>query len=64
MKDTCLTYCGYKRFLENDLRFIFPLSKFHRNKVYKGDVALVAREMIARGQVCVIRKLRIESCPD
>ena len=50
-EDTLLTYCGYTRFLENDLRHIYPLSKLRSNHKYKRDVKLVAKEMIKRGHV-------------
>ncbi|MCJ1387730.1 hypothetical protein MMC18_000573 [Xylographa bjoerkii] len=48
-EDTRLTYCGYTRFLENDLQYIFPRSTSRSGKKYKKDVKLLAKEMIARG---------------
>ncbi|KMU91915.1 hypothetical protein CIHG_09696 [Coccidioides immitis H538.4] len=41
-EDTRLTYCGYKRFLENDLRYIFPLGKNRSVNKYRKDVNLSA----------------------
>ncbi|KAI9750496.1 MAG: hypothetical protein M4579_006446 [Chaenotheca gracillima] len=48
-EDTRLTYCGYTRFLENDLRHAFPLSNSRSGSKYRRDVKFVAREMIGRG---------------
>ncbi|EER29955.1 hypothetical protein D8B26_007224 [Coccidioides posadasii str. Silveira] len=48
-EDTRLTYCGYKRFLENDLRYIFPLGKNRSVNKYRKDVKYVAQQMISRG---------------
>ena len=49
--DTQLTYLGYRRFLESDLRYIFPLGKSRSNKNYKRDVKYLAKEMLIRGYV-------------
>lgn len=58
-EDTRLTYCGYTRFLENDLRYIFPISKTRSGMKYRKDVKFVAKEMIARGYVSVNRGIWI-----
>lgn len=54
-EDVRLTYCGYSRFLESDLRQIFPLSQSHGNTRYKRNAKFLAREMITRGFVSVTR---------
>ncbi|KAI4180083.1 MAG: hypothetical protein L6R41_007473 [Letrouitia leprolyta] len=48
-EDTRLTFCGYARFLHNDLHEIFPKSEERSGSQYKRDVKLIAREMIRRG---------------
>ncbi|KAI9147743.1 pyoverdine/dityrosine biosynthesis family protein [Paramyrothecium foliicola] len=48
-EDTLLTYRGYKRFLESDLKYIFPLSDNRSHKKYIKDVAFLAKQMIMRG---------------
>lgn len=50
--DTNLTYLGYRRFLESDLKHIFPLGKDRSNKSYKNDVRYLAKQMLIRGYVC------------
>lgn len=47
--DTLMTYCGYKRFLESDLKYILR-GKCGKNE-YSRNVAYLAREMIRRGYV-------------
>ncbi|KAL8826986.1 MAG: hypothetical protein Q9191_003459 [Dirinaria sp. TL-2023a] len=47
--DTQLTYLGYRRFLESDLRYIFPLGGDRSNKRYKNDVKYLAKQMLIRG---------------
>ncbi|KAK8131332.1 hypothetical protein PG984_007770 [Apiospora sp. TS-2023a] len=47
--DTRLTYCGYKRFLESDLKHIFPRGKGRTSNGYKRDVKFLAKEMLIRG---------------
>lgn len=47
--DTKLTYLGYRRFLENDLRHIFPPSPDRTKNGYKRDVKYLAKEMLKRG---------------
>ena len=50
-EDTLLTYCGYKRFLESDLKEIFPLGEGRSNRKYKNDVSFLAKQMLIRGYV-------------
>ncbi|KAL9601178.1 MAG: hypothetical protein Q9219_002678 [cf. Caloplaca sp. 3 TL-2023] len=47
--DTQLTYLGYRRFLESDLKYIFPLGKDRSNHSYKRDVKYLAKQMLIRG---------------
>ena len=51
--DTQMTYLGYRRFLESDLRHIFPLGKGRSNHRYKNDVKYLAKQMLIRGYVCI-----------
>ena len=52
--DTKLTYLGYRRFLESDLKLIFPQKDDRSNKAYKRDVRYLAKQMLIRGYVCLI----------
>ncbi|KAL8904139.1 MAG: hypothetical protein Q9207_003463 [Kuettlingeria erythrocarpa] len=47
--DTQMTYLGYRRFLESDLRYIFPLGKGRSNHSYKKDIKYLAKQMLTRG---------------
>jgi ATP-binding cassette, subfamily G (WHITE), member 2, PDR len=49
--DTKLTYLGYKRFLESDLKHIFPLGNGRSSNGYKRDVKYLAKQMLIRGYV-------------
>lgn len=49
--DTKLTYLGYRKFLESDLKHIFTLSKNLSSNGYKRDVKYLAKQMLLRGQV-------------
>jgi pyoverdine/dityrosine biosynthesis protein Dit1 len=49
--DTKLTYLGYRRFLESDLKHIFPLSENRGSNAYKRDVKYLAKQMLMRGYV-------------
>ena len=51
--DTQMTYLGYRRFLESDLRYIFPLGGGRSNRAYKRDVMYLAKQMLIRGHVSV-----------
>lgn len=55
--DTQMTYLGYRRFLESDLRYIFPLGKGRSNHQYKNDVKYLAKQMLIRGYVCIYQIL-------
>lgn len=49
--DTKMTYLGYRRFLESDLRYIFPLGTGRSSTSYKKDVRYLAQQMLIRGYV-------------
>lgn len=49
--DTKMTYLGYRRFLESDLRYIFPLGNGRSNTNYKKNVRYLAKQMLIRGYV-------------
>jgi pyoverdine/dityrosine biosynthesis protein Dit1 len=49
--DTKLTYLGYRKFLESDLRHIFTLSENRGSNAYKRDVKYLAKQMLLRGYV-------------
>lgn len=52
--DTKLTYLGYRRFLESDLRHIFTLGENRSGNGYKRDVKYLAKQMLIRGYVRTI----------
>lgn len=47
--DTKLTYLGYRRFLESDLKHIFPLNNDRSTRAYKRDVKYLAKQLLRRG---------------
>ncbi|KAL8760712.1 MAG: hypothetical protein Q9184_003114 [Pyrenodesmia sp. 2 TL-2023] len=47
--DTQMTYLGYRRFLESDLRYIFPLGAGRSNHSYKKNIRYLAKQMLIRG---------------
>lgn len=49
--DTKLTYLGYKRFLESDLKYIFPQGPDRGANEYKRDCKYIAKQMLIRGYV-------------
>lgn len=49
--DTKLTYLGYKRFLESDLKHIFPRGVGRSAHSYKRDCKYLAKQMLMRGYV-------------
>ena len=57
--DTQLTYLGYRRFLESDLRHIFPLREGRSHRSYKRDVQYLAKQMLIRGHVSASRLLSL-----
>jgi len=55
--DTRMTYLGYRRFLESDLKYIFPLGKGRSGHGYKRDVKYLAKQMLIRGHVSIFQLL-------
>lgn len=49
--DTKLTYLGYKRFLESDLKYIFPRGADRTANGYRRDCKYLAKQMLIRGYV-------------
>jgi len=49
--DTRLTYLGYRKFLESDLKHIFALGENRGSNQYKRDVKYLAKQMLIRGYV-------------
>ncbi|KAF2650414.1 hypothetical protein K491DRAFT_707568 [Lophiostoma macrostomum CBS 122681] len=48
--DTMLTYLGYRRFLESDLKHIYPFHEnWSSNGAYKRDVKYLAKQLLIRG---------------
>ncbi|KAJ6284276.1 Pyoverdine/dityrosine biosynthesis protein-domain-containing protein [Bipolaris maydis] len=47
--DTKLTYLGYRKFLESDLRYIFNTGDSAGRNQYKRDVKYLAKQMLIRG---------------
>ena len=54
--DTKMTYLGYRRFLESDLKHIFPLGNGRTSNGYKRDVKYLAKQMLIRGYVSTLIK--------
>lgn len=54
-EDTKMTYLGYRRFPESDLKHIFPLGSDRSATSYKRNVKFLAKEMIIRGYVSASR---------
>ncbi|PPQ79921.1 hypothetical protein CVT24_003765 [Panaeolus cyanescens] len=48
-EDTCLTYRGYIKFLETDLRFIYPVGPGRSKSQFKRGVEYIAKQMLRRG---------------
>ena len=53
--DTQMTYLGYRRFLESDLRYIFLLGSGRSNRGYKRDAKYLAKQMLTRGHVGIFQ---------
>ncbi|KPA39399.1 hypothetical protein FLAG1_07752 [Fusarium langsethiae] len=47
--DTMMTYLGYRRFLESDLKHIFPVGNGRTANDYRRDVRYLAKQMLIRG---------------
>ncbi|EQK99744.1 Pyoverdine biosynthesis [Ophiocordyceps sinensis CO18] len=48
-EDVCLTYRGYIKFLETDLKDVYPISEGRSKKKYKRGIEYIAKQMLARG---------------
>ena len=55
--DTHMTYLGYRRFLESDLRYIFPIDANRSSRGYKRGVRYLAKQMLIRGHVGSTQRL-------
>jgi len=60
--DTKLTYLGYRRFLESDLRHIFTLGQNRTSNGYKRDVKYLAKQMLIRGYVSIFQLPSLDLC--
>lgn len=49
--DIKLTYLGYKRFLESDLKFVYPQGPDRTSNDYRRDCKYLAKQMLIRGYV-------------
>lgn len=50
-EDTCMTYRGYIKFLETDLKDVYPVCETRSKSKYKKGIEYVAKQMIRRGEV-------------
>ena len=50
-EDVCLTYCGYIKFLETDLQYVYPQGPDRSKSKYKRGIEYIAKQMLARGEV-------------
>ncbi|EFX05940.1 transferase family protein [Grosmannia clavigera kw1407] len=57
--DTKLTYLGYKRFLESDLKHIFPRGADRTANDYRCDCKYLAKQMLIRGYAAFPHHLRL-----
>lgn len=57
--DTRLTYLGYRKFLESDLKYMFPVGENRGSNQYKRDVKYLAKQMLIRGHVSLEKPSRI-----
>ncbi|KAH7106998.1 Pyoverdine/dityrosine biosynthesis protein-domain-containing protein [Auriculariales sp. MPI-PUGE-AT-0066] len=48
-EDTCVTSKGYKKFLENDLRHVFPVGAARSKTKFKAGTEYIAKQMLQRG---------------
>lgn len=49
-EDTCLTYRGYIKFLQTDLKHVYPVGEARSNNGYKSGIEYIAKQMLKRGQ--------------
>ncbi|KAK4185492.1 Pyoverdine/dityrosine biosynthesis protein-domain-containing protein [Podospora australis] len=48
-EDTCLTYRGYIKFLESDLKHVYPIGPERSKSKFKKGIEYVAKRMLMRG---------------
>lgn len=48
-EDTCLTYRGYIKFLETDLKNVYPVGNNRSKSKFKSGIEYIAKQMLARG---------------
>lgn len=61
-EDARLTWMGYKRFLENDLQYIYPVGDARSGRQFRRDAKYLAGEMIRRGYVSALSTCTFISC--
>lgn len=53
-EDACMTYCGYIKFLQTDLEYVYPVSQSRSKSRYKRGIEYIAKQMMARGDVSTL----------
>ncbi|TQN63864.1 Spore wall maturation protein DIT1, partial [Colletotrichum shisoi] len=48
-QDTCLTYRGYIKFLETDLRHVYPVGEDRSKTKFKTGIEYISKQMLQRG---------------
>ncbi|GKT56493.1 pyoverdine dityrosine biosynthesis [Colletotrichum tofieldiae] len=48
-EDTCLTYRGYIKFLETDLRHVYPVGETRSKTKFKAGIEYISKQMLQRG---------------
>ncbi|KAF6842778.1 pyoverdine dityrosine biosynthesis [Colletotrichum musicola] len=48
-EDTCLTYRGYIKFLETDLRHVYPVGEDRSKSKFKSGIEYISKQMLQRG---------------
>jgi hypothetical protein len=56
--DMHMTYLGYRKFMESDFKYIFPLGKGRSGHSYKRDVKYIAKQKLIRGHVSTSRSVK------
>lgn len=57
IKDVCLTYRGYMKFLQTDLADVYPVGDGRTKSRYKRGIEYIAKQMMVRGDVSLSRSL-------
>jgi pyoverdine/dityrosine biosynthesis protein Dit1 len=50
-QDVCMTYRGYIKFLETDLRHVYPIGNDRSKSKFKSGMEYIAKQMLIRGEV-------------